>query len=56
MLVTVPVFLAYIRPRLEHFNLHGRMAMRAVRGFDFIFCRNVLIYFDDHSRKAAVDH
>ena len=30
--------------------------MRAMRGFDFIFCRNVLIYFDDLSRKAVVDH
>ena len=39
-----------------HLNLHDRMAMRAMRGFDFIFCRNVLIYFDDLSRKAVVDH
>jgi chemotaxis protein methyltransferase CheR len=39
-----------------HLNLHDRMAIRAMRGFDFIFCRNVLIYFDDLSRKAVVDH
>jgi chemotaxis protein methyltransferase CheR len=39
-----------------HLNLHDRMAMRKMRGFDFIFCRNVLIYFDDLSRKAVVDH
>jgi chemotaxis protein methyltransferase CheR len=39
-----------------HLNLHDRMAMRVMRGFDFIFCRNVLIYFDDLSRKAVVDH
>jgi len=39
-----------------HLNLHDRMAMRAMRGFDFIFCRNVLIYFDDLSRRAVVDH
>jgi len=39
-----------------HLNLHDRMAMRAMRGFDFIFCRNVLIYFDDLSRKRVVDH
>jgi chemotaxis protein methyltransferase CheR len=38
-----------------HLNLHDRMAMRAMRGFDFIFCRNVLIYFDDLSRKSVVD-
>jgi len=40
----------------RHLNLNDRMAMRAMRGFDFIFCRNVLIYFDDQSRKAVVDH
>ena len=42
--------------RFAHLNLHDRMAMRAMRDFDFVFCRNVLIYFDDHSRKAAVDN
>ena len=42
--------------RTVHMNLHDRMAMRAMSGFDFIFCRNVLIYFDDLSRKAVVDH
>ena len=41
---------------LEHLNLSDRIAMRAMRQFDFIFCRNVLIYFDDASRKAVVDH
>ena len=40
----------------RHLNLSDRMAMRNMRGFDFIFCRNVLIYFDDLSRKAVVDH
>jgi chemotaxis protein methyltransferase CheR len=39
-----------------HLNLHDRIALRTMRGFDFIFCRNVLIYFDDLSRKAVVDH
>lgn len=39
----------------EHVNLNDRMAMRAMGKFDFIFCRNVLIYFDDVSRKAVVD-
>ena len=28
--------------------------MRRIREVDFIFCRNVLIYFDDTSRKAVV--
>jgi chemotaxis protein methyltransferase CheR len=41
---------------IEHLNLNDRLAMRAMRQFDFIFCRNVLIYFDDASRKAVVDH
>ena len=51
-----------VRPKIksmvtfQHLNLHDRMAVRAMRNFDFIFCRNVLIYFDDHSRKTAVDH
>ena len=45
---------ALVKPR--HLNLQDRMAMRAMRGFDFIFCRNVLIYFDDLSRKAVIDH
>jgi chemotaxis protein methyltransferase CheR len=40
----------------RHLNLNDRMALRAMRGFDFIFCRNVLIYFDDLSRKSVVDH
>ncbi|TCK61865.1 CheR family methyltransferase [Seleniivibrio woodruffii] len=40
----------------EHLNLMDKEAMRRKRGFDFIFCRNVLIYFDDLSRKQVVDH
>ena len=39
-----------------HLNLNDRAGMRAMRNFDFIFCRNVLIYFDDSSRKAVLDH
>jgi chemotaxis protein methyltransferase CheR len=40
----------------RHLNLSDRAALRQMRNFDFVFCRNVLIYFDDVSRKTAVDH
>lgn len=39
----------------EHINLSDKVAIRQKRGFDFIFCRNLLIYFDDVSRKRLVD-
>lgn len=42
--------------RLEHLNLSDTLALRKKRGYDFIFCRNVLIYFDEVSRKKVVDH
>ncbi len=41
---------------VRHLNLNDRLAMRTMKNFDFVFCRNVLIYFDDISRKAVVDH
>jgi chemotaxis protein methyltransferase CheR len=41
---------------LAYLNLGDRLSLRRYRGFDFIFCRNVLIYFDDISRKQVVDH
>lgn len=40
----------------SYLNLGDRLSLRKYRGFDFIFCRNVLIYFDDISRKQVVDH
>lgn len=42
--------------RFEHMNLSAKEAVRSKRHFDFIFCRNLLIYFDDVSRKQLVDH
>ena len=36
-------------------NLSDRGDTRAYRDFDVIFCRNLLIYFDDVSRKAAAE-
>lgn len=40
--------------RFVHMNLIDNSKMRAIRGMDFIFCRNVLIYFDDVSRKTVM--
>ena len=36
-------------------NLSERADTRAYRDFDVIFCRNLLIYFDDISRKTAAE-
>jgi len=38
----------------EQLNLVDRAGMRRKRDFDFIFCRNVLIYFDDTSTKRVL--
>lgn len=40
----------------EHLNLMDTQRIRMYRDYDFIFCRNVLIYFDDLSRRKVVDH
>lgn len=37
-----------------HLNLVDSNKMRMIRSVDFVFCRNVLIYFDDTSRKEVV--
>lgn len=40
----------------QHLNLLDRTQMRRMRGFDAIFCRNVLIYFDDVARREVALH
>jgi chemotaxis protein methyltransferase CheR len=37
-------------------NLQDGNDVRAYRNFDVIFCRNLLIYFDDQSRKQAAEN
>jgi len=50
--MVVPVVKQMVR--FLHLNLFDSNKMRMIRSVDFIFCRNVLIYFDDISRKAVV--
>lgn len=42
--------------RFRQINLGDERSMRLMRGFYAIFCRNVLIYFDDLSRRRVALH
>jgi chemotaxis protein methyltransferase CheR len=41
---------------LHHINVCDTAAMRKFRDFDVIFCRNVLIYFDELSSRRAAEN
>ena len=42
--------------RFTQVNVTNAAAMRAYSHIDILFCRNMLIYFDDSSRLATVQH
>lgn len=39
----------------DYLNLMDRKAIRKISDMDFVFCRNVLIYFDDKAKKQVVN-
>jgi len=42
--------------KFSYFNLSDDMKMMFMKGFDIIFCKNVLIYFDLASKKRVIQH
>ena len=42
--------------RFKRINLMDSLQTRQNRGMDVVFCRNVLIYFDDASKRKAIGH
>lgn len=39
---------------LQYLNLNDARRVQVMKGFDVVFCRNVLIYFDDEAKKRFV--
>jgi len=42
--------------KFSNVNLNNDMSMLFMKGFDIIFCKNVLIYFDLVSKKRVISH
>ena len=42
--------------KFERLNLHDQSRMLFMKGFDLVFCCNVLIYFDGAAKRRTVDH
>ncbi len=41
--------------QFRYLNLNDSMEIRKLRGMDFVFCRNVLIYFDEAMKKRVLN-
>jgi chemotaxis protein methyltransferase CheR len=42
--------------RCDRLNLQDQAKMLFMKGFDLVFCANVLIYFDGAAKKRTVEH
>jgi chemotaxis protein methyltransferase CheR len=42
--------------KFEFMNLKDHLRMRLISGMDIVFCRNVIIYFDEQMKKSVIGH